>query len=67
MSEGRMRVRVLFADAGTFHPLDLEVPASILERYDRLIDGLQEDPAVLKGTYLDMGRLCAAWTLDDED
>ena len=64
MNENQVRVRLLFADSGTFHPQDIEVPASSLEGYDRLIDGLQEDPTLLKGTYLDMERLCAAWMVD---
>ena len=37
----------LFADSGTFHQMDLDVPVSCLEGYDRLIDGLQEDPDLL--------------------
>ena len=47
--------------------MDIAVPASSLDGHDRLIDGLQEDPALLKDTYLDMERLCAAWKVDDED
>ena len=66
MRDDQVMVRLLFADSGTFHPMDIEVPASSLDGYDRLIDGLQEDPALLKDTYLDMERLCAAWKVDDE-
>ena len=67
MSDAKVRIRLLFADAGAFHQTDLEVPASTLGEYDRLIDGLQEDQELLKGVYLDLGRLCAAWVVDDED
>jgi hypothetical protein len=66
MSDERVSVRLLFADSGAFHTLDLELPAMNLEGYDRLIDGLQEDQALLKEVYLDVGRLCAAWVVDDQ-
>ena len=66
MSGKKMRVRVLFADSGAFHHEDLTVPESVVGDYDRLIDGLREDPKVLKGAYLDVSRLCAAWLLDDD-
>jgi hypothetical protein len=67
MSEERVRVRFLFADSGSFHHEDLEVPASSVQGYDRLIDGLREDQELLKGIYLDLGRLCAAWLVGEED
>jgi len=67
MNDENVRVRLLFADSGTFHQEDLLVPASVLEGYDRLIDGLQEDPGLLKGVYLDFERLSAAWLVSDED
>ena len=67
MSDEKVRVRLLFADAGAFHHQDLEVPASSVQGYDRLIDGLQEDPGLLKGLYLDLGRLCAAWLVEEKD
>ncbi len=61
MSSDKVKVRLLFADSGTFYQMDLDVPGDSLEGYDRLIDGLQEDANLLKDTYLDMDRLCAAW------
>jgi len=67
MSDELIRVRLLFADSGAFHREDVEVPAASVRGYDRLIDGLQEDPDFLKGTYLDVGRLCAAWLINGED
>ncbi len=67
MSEEKVRVRLLFADSGTFHQEDLEVPASLVQGYDRLIDGLQEDQGLLKGTYVDLERLCAAWLVEEKD
>jgi hypothetical protein len=67
MSDERIRVRLLFADSGSFHHEELEIPSSCVEGYDRLIDGLQEDQELLKGIYLDVGRLCAAWTIDEAD
>ncbi len=67
MSGERVRVRFLFADSGTFHHEELEVPSSSVRVHDRLIDGLREDPEFLKGTHLDLGRLCAAWVVEDRD
>ena len=66
MSKEKVRVRLLFADSGAFHHEDLEVPASLIQGYDRLIDGLQEDQELLKGIYLDLGRLCAAWLVEEQ-
>ena len=67
MSGDLMRIRVLFADSGAIHHEDLEVPAASVRGYDRLIDGLREDPELLKSTYLDVGRLCAAWLMEEDD
>lgn len=67
MSDERVRIRFLFADGGTFHHEELDLPASSVQGHDRLIDGLQEDPGFLKGTHLDLGRLCAAWVVHDRD
>lgn len=67
MSDDRVTVRVLFADSGAFHHEELKVPASTVRGYDRLIDGLREDPEMLKGVYLDVARLTAAWVVDERD
>lgn len=67
MSDRRVEVRVLFADSGSFRYEDLHVPASAVEGYDRLIDGLQEDPAFLREAFLDLERLCGAWIIQDKD
>jgi hypothetical protein len=66
VSERKVRVRLLFADEGAFHHESLDVPLSVVEDYDRLIDGLREDPVVLKNVYLDLGRLTAAWVEEGE-
>ncbi|MFO8174469.1 MAG: hypothetical protein R6T96_09320 [Longimicrobiales bacterium] len=65
MNESQIRVRLLFADEGAFHTQDLLVPASVVEEYERIIDGLREDPEVLRKVYLDLGRLAAAWVEDE--
>ena len=67
MSEEQVKVRLLFADSGAFHQEELVIPASLVQGYDRLIDGLQEDQELLKGVYLDFGRLCAAWLVEEGD
>jgi hypothetical protein len=66
VSDQTIRIRILFADEGAFHTQDLSLPMSVVEDYDRLIDGLREDPAVLKKVHLDLGRLAAAWVADEE-
>jgi len=67
MREEKVRIRLLFADAGAFHHEEFEVPNSFVQRYDRLIDGLQEDQKLLQGIYLDFDRLCAAWVVEEDD
>jgi hypothetical protein len=67
LSDETIRIRILFADSGTFHHEDLTVPRSSISGYDRLIDGLREDESFLKQAYLDLGRLCAAWVLQEAD
>jgi len=63
----RVEVRLLFAEGGDFRSEKVTIPASSLEGYDRLIDCLREDPAVLKELYLDYPRLCSARLVDAED
>ena len=65
MSGEPVTIRILFADEGTFHHEDMELPTSVIEEYDRLIDGLREDPGVLKRVHLDLRRLVAAWVVED--
>ena len=67
MSEEKVRIRLLFVDGGAFHHEEFEVPDSLIQRYDRLIDGLQEDHKLLKEIYLDFDRLCAAWVVEEDD
>ena len=65
MAKGTLKVRLLFADEGAFHHEELAIPASSLEPYERLIDCVREDPEVLKRTYVDVSRLCAAYLVED--
>lgn len=65
MSEETATVRLLFADEGAYHHEEIRVPAEALERYDRLVDLLQEDPEVLRRTYVDLDRLCAAHVVEE--
>jgi len=62
-----VRVRLLFVDEGSYHHETVRVPGDALDGYDRLIDAVREDPAVLKRTWVDVGRLCAAYLLEDEE
>jgi hypothetical protein len=67
MSDQTVRVRLLFADSGSFYEQDLDVPASSVEGVDRLIDAFQEDPRLLKEAYVDLDRLSAAWLVPAND
>jgi hypothetical protein len=60
----RTKIRLLFVDEGQYHHEELSVPTEMLDRYERLIDCLREDEAVLREMYVDVARLCAAWRLD---
>lgn len=63
MSEETATVRLLLADEGEFREVDIAVPAEAIDRYERLIDLLQEEPAVLRNTFVDLRRLCTARVL----
>lgn len=62
MSEAeRVPVRLVFADRGSFHELRVELPRELLERHERLIDALREEPEITGGIYVDHRRLVAAY------
>lgn len=61
-----VRVRLVFADQGTFHAEDVRVPLDLLGRHDRLVDLLREEESVTRQLYVDMGRLVSAAVVDDE-
>lgn len=64
MSSGPVTVRLLFADEGSFHHEEIQVPAEALDRYERLVDLLQEEPEVLRRTFVDLDRLCSAHVME---
>jgi len=64
MSASSTRVRLLLADEGSFREVDIDVPSEAIERYERLIDLLQEEPAVLRVSYVDLARLCSAQVIE---
>ncbi len=66
MSDRTVSVRLLFVDEGSYHHEDVQIPASSVDAYDRLIDCVREDPLVLKRVYVDVERLCAAYVTDGE-
>lgn len=66
MSAARhLRIRLLFVDEGSYHHEVIRIPAEAVARYDRLIDLLQEEPEVLRRTFVDLDRLCAAHLVED--
>ena len=62
-----VRVRLVFADQGTFHAETVHVPRDMLDRYDRLVDLLREEEAVTRQLFVDMGRLVSAYVESDQD
>lgn len=60
MSKGMIKVRLLFAVDGEFHHETVEIPKKSASGYDRLIDCLREDEAVLKRLHVDIERLVSA-------
>ncbi|MDH5759201.1 MAG: hypothetical protein OEZ65_06400 [Gemmatimonadota bacterium] len=63
--KSNLKVRLLFADGGAFHHEDVEIPSASMKGYDRIIDCVREDEAVLKRIYVDVDRLCAAYLIDE--
>ena len=57
-------VRLLFVDEGSYHHEEISIPEASLDAYDRLIDCVREDDAVLKRVYVDVDRLCSATRVD---
>jgi hypothetical protein len=67
VSAERVKVRLLFVDDGSYHREEVSLPAGAVDRYERLVDVFLEDPEVLKGAYVDLDRLCAAWLVEEGD
>jgi hypothetical protein len=63
MSEGngRVPVRLVFADNGSFHELVVRLPGELLRGYERIIDALREDAEITAEIYVDPRRLVAAF------
>jgi len=67
MADAMERVRLVFADRGSFHDLVIRVPSDAVGQYGRLIDALREDPRIAAEVYIDFRRLVAARVIDGED
>lgn len=67
MGDEMVRVRLVLADRGSFHDLDIDVPPDSVGQYGRLIDALREDPRIAAGVYIDFRRLVAARIVSAED
>ena len=63
--KGHVKVRLLFVDEGSYHHEEVEIPASALDGYARLIDCVREDEVVQKRLYVDVKRLCSAWVIEE--
>lgn len=67
MSGQKQRVKLVFADRGSFHDVTVELPADILARYSRIIDALREDPEITAQVYVDRRRLVAAYVENGDE
>ena len=65
MSKDTVRIRLLFVDDGEYHRETIGVPEEALDGYDRLIDALREEPVILRDVWVDTGRLCAAYRVEN--
>ncbi|CAN5655851.1 hypothetical protein BH23GEM8_BH23GEM8_10570 [soil metagenome] len=61
------RIRLVFADEGTFHTETVAVRTDQLDAHERLIDLLREEPAVTKHLYMDLKRLVSAYVVGDDE
>jgi hypothetical protein len=57
-------VCLLFVDEGSYHRETVSVPASSVDAYERLIDCVREDEAVLKKLHVDVERLVSAYVVE---
>jgi hypothetical protein len=60
------RVRLVFADEGTFHAETIHIPVDMLHAYERLIDLLREEPSVTRQMFVDLNRLVSAYVVGEE-
>ena len=67
MTNHPVRVRLVFADKGTFHTETVQLAASQLDDHERLIDLLREDPSVTRNVYVDLNRLVSAYVLENDE
>ena len=65
MSKATERVRLLFVDDGSYHNEVVTIPRASMEQYDRLIDCVREDAAVLKRLHVDVDRLVTAYLIEE--
>jgi hypothetical protein len=61
MSDSRVKVRLVFADRGSFHDVVVSVPGAVLARYERIIDAIRADPTITAELFVDSRRLVAAY------
>lgn len=57
-------VRLLFVDDGSYHHETVSIPASSVDGYERLIDCVREDEAVLRKLHVDVERLVSAYLVE---
>lgn len=62
---GTVEVRLLFVDEGSYHHETAKIPTASVASYDRLIDCIREDQAVLAKLHVDVERLVSAYLVEE--
>lgn len=65
MSGATVTVRLLFVDEGSYHHEEVRIPKASTKGYDRLIDCVREDAAVLKRLHVDVERLVSVYLTEE--
>lgn len=58
-------IQLTYVDEGSYHTEEIRTTSDLVEKYERLIDFLQEEPELLKQHFLDLNRLCSARVVTD--
>jgi len=61
-----VELRLLFVDDGSYHHETVTVPSDSVDEYERLIDFVREDEAVLKRLHVDVKRLVSVYVSESD-
>lgn len=60
------RLRLVFADHGTFHSETVNLPLDKVGEYERITDLLREEPSVTRQLMVDVDRLVCAYPVEED-